>query len=510
MRTAFLFNFLVEANLIGSALIGLLALLRVPLRRVTGSRSLDACWGIVALRLLLPIALPNAWMNGLRPTLSRDGGVRPLADQIRVRVMDWTRGLHEGLLGGGSGDPIADLSGNLARSAGNGTLSLVLGAVWLTGFLVCLILMTRNALRFSRRVRREGSDAALNGRWPARLVPGLPGACLWGLRRPVALLPAEADAETRDVLYRLTCRRRGRWSILRVLLTDLCVCVHWFNPLVWLAARLCEADSQLACDERLCDSLEPEERERFGRLLTHLPTRPTRFPPRGCAATPAACGPRLMKTRIRRALHGRRPRWGFVAALAALCLMAVLAMFGTAEENSEGNVPALSGPVLAAGTMDTGEEAGRFACRFLSLQGIGAREPRADNVTLSGGVWTAELTDAAGENYQLSFTTEGRLRFFRSAAYRGLALHPLARQIGKETLEGRKWVGLVLRFFERNLPAQRRQIATAEVLSSGRLDAEQFLAVRLRSHAGAALWKVWLQITPEGRILSIEPAGEGD
>ena len=82
------FNFLLEASLAGSALIVLLLLARRFLRRRVGSRMIAACWLAVALRLLLPVALPNPAMNELRPTLSTDAAARPVADQIRVRAKD--------------------------------------------------------------------------------------------------------------------------------------------------------------------------------------------------------------------------------------------------------------------------------------------------------------------------------------------------------------------------------------------------------------------------------------
>jgi len=82
------FNFLLEATLVGSLLIILGLIIRRFFRGRLGSRAIYIAWLLVALRLLLPVALPNPMMNEFRPTLSTDLGARPIADQVRVRVQD--------------------------------------------------------------------------------------------------------------------------------------------------------------------------------------------------------------------------------------------------------------------------------------------------------------------------------------------------------------------------------------------------------------------------------------
>ena len=88
IRTIRVFNYLLEAALFGGVMILLLLLVRRLLRGKLGSGVIYAAWLLVAVRLLLPIALPNPAMNELRPTYSQDAAARPVADQIRVRFQD--------------------------------------------------------------------------------------------------------------------------------------------------------------------------------------------------------------------------------------------------------------------------------------------------------------------------------------------------------------------------------------------------------------------------------------
>ena len=83
MRSMTIFNYLLEATVIGSALILLVIAVRALLRDRLGSRAIYVAWLVVALRLLLPLSLPNPAMDEFRPGLSVDVAARPVADQVR-------------------------------------------------------------------------------------------------------------------------------------------------------------------------------------------------------------------------------------------------------------------------------------------------------------------------------------------------------------------------------------------------------------------------------------------
>ena len=42
---------------------------------------------------------------------------------------------------------------------------------------------------------------------------------------------------------------------------------HWFNPLVWLAARAAKTDCEIACDEFVIRRLSPEDPSAYGETL---------------------------------------------------------------------------------------------------------------------------------------------------------------------------------------------------------------------------------------------------
>ena len=94
--------------------------------------------------------------------------------------------------------------------------------------------------------------------------------CLFGLFRPAVYLPEDLSEE--DVPYVLAHEQTHLrhldhiWSALRCL----CLALHWFNPLVWIAVKVSRTDSELACDEGALERLGDESRESYGKVLIRM------------------------------------------------------------------------------------------------------------------------------------------------------------------------------------------------------------------------------------------------
>ena len=101
----------------------------------------------------------------------------------------------------------------------------------------------------------------------------------------------------------------------------LAVCIHWFNPLVWVAFALCGRDMELRCDEAVLKKLGGSVRSDYAQSLLNFATEGNRL------AAPLAFGEGDTGKRVHFVLNWKKQKL-WVGILAALLCMAVLVMTG--------------------------------------------------------------------------------------------------------------------------------------------------------------------------------------
>ncbi|MGM9660397.1 MAG: M56 family metallopeptidase, partial [Faecousia sp.] len=108
----------------------------------------------------------------------------------------------------------------------------------------------------------------------------------------------------------------------------LALALHWFNPLVWIAYVLLCKDIELACDERVVQFMELEERKSYSAALLSCSTKQAHF-----AACPVAFGEVSVKERIKTVLNYRRPSfWISLLGVVAILFVAVCLLTNPAKE----------------------------------------------------------------------------------------------------------------------------------------------------------------------------------
>lgn len=127
-------------------------------------------------------------------------------------------------------------------------------AVRIASGLRTMCLARRDSLQPTEELRSRVD--ALTDHRPLELILGPSGRSpmTWGWRRPVLLMPAEAESWPHDqlrsvVLHELSHIERADW--LTQTMARLGCALFWFHPGVWLIARRMEAESEHAADDRV-------------------------------------------------------------------------------------------------------------------------------------------------------------------------------------------------------------------------------------------------------------------
>ena len=155
----------------------------------------------------------------------------------------------------------------------------MLRLIWSLGAIFCGIVLLAVNLDYAGRLRRSRkriNDVNLpeNRNIPVYTAEIIDSPCLFGLFYPAVYITEEVAKEEQAFAFVLChenihYRHRDHWWVF---VRNLCLCLHWYNPLVWLAAYLSRQDGELACDEKVLEVLGSEVRVDYGRILLELST----------------------------------------------------------------------------------------------------------------------------------------------------------------------------------------------------------------------------------------------
>lgn len=150
----------------------------------------------------------------------------------------------------------------------------VLAVIWVLGALGSLGYRLTGYFRFSRYIRRTGKPMELAG-VPKRLrvyeTSAAVSPMVMGMIRPTLILPETALTESRlpyVLRHELVHYRRGDivWRWLAVLATS----IHWFNPMVYVAAAQMQEACEISCDWCVVRSMEQAKRDDYMRVILEL------------------------------------------------------------------------------------------------------------------------------------------------------------------------------------------------------------------------------------------------
>ncbi len=306
---------ILNMSITGSIVIGILLILRPLLKRAPRIYAYSL-WAVVLLRLLCPV------------TLSAEFSLLQLFD-LPVTESNSIEYIPNNIVS----DPfpevdfLVDTATDLVNDAlpqgweqvNDRPLNKYIAAatlVWLLGASALLAVSLRGYDKLQRSLRQARhlqNNIYLTAHLDTPLVIGL-----WQpkIYLPEPLSPAEQAYVLRHEQYHIR-----RFDHILRLLSFIALCIHWFNPLVWVAFYLSERDMEMSCDEAVVKDLDNTSRCDYSQTLLQLASGQKH------AGGPLCFSEGDPKLRIRNVLKwkpaSRRKRllWGGICLLLCISLM---------------------------------------------------------------------------------------------------------------------------------------------------------------------------------------------
>ncbi len=317
MALSEVFSRVVNMSLTAGAVILVVLLARLILRRAPKVFSY-ALWAAVLFRLLCPVSIPSpvSLLKLVDPPVSQTSPVVNRVEYIAPERVE-TPVLPEMDVESVHREP----SVSPAPIKKTVTFRNVLPYLWLTGAAGMLLYGLVSFLRF-----RKHLTGALPVGGNLYLVDHLDSAFVTGLVFPKIYLPSDLPADRMEYIVAHERHHIRRLDYIAKHLSFLALCVHWFNPLVWVAFLLSGRDMEMSCDEAVIRKLGTDIRADYSESLIDLATRRVIV-----AGSPLAFGEGDTKRRIINLLHWKEPR----KTVTLLCTAAAVLILAACAANPE-------------------------------------------------------------------------------------------------------------------------------------------------------------------------------
>lgn len=280
-------------------------------------------WSIVLFRLLCPVSFETevSLLGALQNETSVEGRmeyipqdiVYQLQPEVQMPIEAVNEVVNDSLPQGDFGDSVNPLQ-----------IWLYFGArVWILGI---VIMLAHSGLSL-KKLRKQMKLAVCEDK-NIYQMPGKHSPFVYGVFKPRIYLPDHLeDTEKEYVLLHEQVHIRRGDHIYR-LLAYLAVCVHWFNPLVWLAFFISGRDMEISCDEAVIRKMGSGVKKEYSASLLNL----------ACGekivkGIPVAFGESDTKSRIKHVLKYKKPAKILSIFAVVLCVAAALLFMGNPKKN---------------------------------------------------------------------------------------------------------------------------------------------------------------------------------
>lgn len=323
---------LLQMSFLGTVIILLIVVLRAVLINRLPKKTFLILWWIALIRLLVPFSIKSVTsIYSLLQSIYSD--INP----VRTAQTTTFLPIHGNM---------PEIANGLSEAMVQRTESIsILSVIWLAGLLLCFgffavsYIKCYREFRFSLPVENDILEAwkekhPLKRSLSIRQTETIAAPLSYGVIRPVILMPKNTEwkniYQLRYVLEHEYVHIR-RLDMLTKLIMIAAVCIHWFNPLVWVMYILFNRDLELSCDETVVRRFGMDIKSVYATALISMEEKKSGLTPLCNSFSKNAIEERI------RAIMKIKKTSKFAVMLSAVLVIGVTGGFATSASSLEKN-----------------------------------------------------------------------------------------------------------------------------------------------------------------------------
>lgn len=268
---------LLRMSFAGTVMILVVTVIRALTIYKVPKKTFMVLWGIILARLLIPFSIPSALS-----VYSLFGKKEPAIDSIGGTTVT---------------NPLPIIQAGQMPASSNHTVNSTSVSswviIWIMGALICALVFSITYWKCYREfqtslpvdndfTRNWLNNHQIKRRISIRQSPLISTPLTFGIFHPVILMPKTTDWTNEKVLQYVLAHEfvhiRRLDTIMKLLLIA-ALCVHWFNPFVWMMYILASRDMELSCDEAVLHLFGEHEKSAYARTLISMEETRSGFTP---------------------------------------------------------------------------------------------------------------------------------------------------------------------------------------------------------------------------------------
>ena len=272
-----------------------------------------ALWAVVLFRLLCPVSLTSGVsLMGLFPVPTTETG---RMEYVSLDVPDTERQAITDDVPASDLNQAAehDVEPSIAEGTAAGSIDVlasIVSMVWICGVAAMLMFHLLQLIRLRRKL-----IGAILLKDNIYLADYIPTPFVMGLIHPKIYLPSAMSETEQSYIIQHEKHHIHRCDHAIKLVAFAAMCIHWFNPLVWLAFALSSKDMEMSCDEAVIKQMNRDIRADYASSLLQFSTGK-----RVILGTPLAFGEGDTKERIENIMKYKKPTIMMVVLAVVVCV----------------------------------------------------------------------------------------------------------------------------------------------------------------------------------------------